>query len=81
MLHIDLTLADTRLIGTYDGANWTVQFYDNMSGRSDLATLTPADLAVIVHAAIIGDDCGHLYDAAREVISRTGIDPELCPIP
>lgn len=58
MLHVDITLEDTRLIADWrqDG-NWDATITDNVSGERRDFTWTPNQIAAVVALGIAGDEC------------------------
>ena len=80
MIHIDMTLADFRLIADFGDDNlWTVQFYDNLSGKSAIRSGIENHPFALMIAALIDDDRNDPY--VRSFVDSLALPVECRPTP
>jgi len=86
MLHIDITLEDTRLIATHNGPdNWEVIMTDLPTGKQGVGQMTDLELHAMIALAVHPDGMpigtAEYYAIAEPALERCGFDRELRFIP
>lgn len=83
MMHVDVTLADTRIIADFNNGNsvWNVVFHDNFTGNSGKFEINSVHFAELLSVAIKGNDEGEEYERVSKLCDDLGIETELRPIP
>lgn len=82
MMHVDITLCDTRIIAEFtENSVWKVKFHDSLSGEIGVYEINSVHFAEIISAAITGDDEGEEYEKVSKLCDELGIPTHLRPIP
>ena len=86
MMHLDITMADSRVIANYDapdgGGFWTVRVIDLLSGGLAELKLTNSEMAALAALMIGGDDTissDMMYNAIGQKVQHLPVN--LRPIP
>ena len=83
MLHIDMTLEDTRLIARGGPDGWLVEFRDSLTGQMEESVCSSTQLAAILFLAVNnGEESAAdalMYELAEPIVE--GLEKGLRPIP
>lgn len=86
MLHLDVTLEDTRIIAAVDdNSEWVGTIHDAHSGQSQAIKWSHTQMGAVLALGIGGDESftkrttTELYEVAEDAIKE--LTPELRPIP